>query len=912
MNITFHSFEDLSPTTLPPQVSKLVDVLQAPLPKWLDFEKLTSWCKERRVHELNEFCDAHMNDDVYGRLMVPLRDVIYLALRIEAVSSDPFSPRQTRHLWSSLIAQLGFLLNPHVETLSILSDQPFAQPKGFSSDEGTASMLISFQAERAMLNRALNPKELSDPFDHPQWKRDSEGEDTEAKESEGEESEEGDSEEESEEEDTETKESEEEESAMNVSQALWRNGVDDFYYPRVPEYDEFEADIFFGIDRKSASTPPLVDWLDLPSYTHILSGSHVWPIAIFPIFSVADSTNIIPLVASIACQRTVWGLQLPVVAFEISNVDRVGHIHIGWAEQNETHAVPSIHVIRPSKTPASGRLTSATFDLGVPESATRFGQFILSLSHQYHTIGLELPIRVPDTIRWRSDDMPPTLENLELGLHERVKDWSKDVPVDIDPLSSSDSSGIQTPVDDSFVQAAGFPPAEGGTMTKTNDTPRTDTSQSQTPSKQGFDFHHPKSPQSDTRLSGRKKLHVNSNGRCANSEFAGQVPTQCNYQEESPTIASYCHDRNVVCITSDQPEVLGTPAEMGSMCNLYRNMSRLCYPSPDSEYAVTWKDERELGVALPEAVAHLHQTFLDNWPKQDESNPQLLEDKCAKIMQRRFREVWQTVRRSTHTQDSPGSREADSRLSWDYLLSLAYVDHADEIKSDHLLLEANLRMSQNQLAKCPLVALKDTLEKLQNLAELNRRLCLQAFQDAIDMEKDSRLCDSYEKRSRATGSLTSSLISAGRNPKATHTKTLQRARIEAASGICDALLVAPIRAKVVEEDVARQAYSKYCLVKSALEHPRFGHSSSAKVKVNTPSASTDILYGFPLLGLDEDFISTSKAFKSSPLSYSKRGFLHSLKEILIYLPQLVVEYKKVDGKSETALNQSLDWWSPEQ
>ena len=120
MNIIFHTFEDLSPTTLPPQVSKLVDVLQAPLPKWLDFEELTSWCKEQRVHELNEFCDAHMNDEVYGGLMVPLRDVIYLALRIEAVSSDPFSPRQTRHLWSSLIGQLGFHLTSHSESLSIL------------------------------------------------------------------------------------------------------------------------------------------------------------------------------------------------------------------------------------------------------------------------------------------------------------------------------------------------------------------------------------------------------------------------------------------------------------------------------------------------------------------------------------------------------------------------------------------------------------------------------------------------------------------------------------------------------------------------------------------------------------------------------------------------------------------------
>ncbi|KAJ3477912.1 hypothetical protein NLI96_g10140 [Meripilus lineatus] len=886
MNITSHSFEDLSPTSLPPQVSRLVDVLQAPLPKWLDFEKLTSWCKERRVHELNEFCDAHMDDEVYGRLMVPLRDVISLALRIEAVSSDPFSPCQTRHLWSSLIAQLGFLSNPHVETLSILSDQPFAQPKGFSSDEGTASMLISFQAERAKLDGALNPKELSDPFDHPQWKRDSEGDDTETKESVG-----GGSEEvESQEEDTETKaseeaEGEEQESAMNVSQALWPNGVDDFYYPRIPEYDE--ADIFFGIDRESASTPPLVDWLDLLSHTHILSSSHVWPVAIFPVFSVADSTNIIPLVASIACQRTVWGLQLPVVAFEISNVDRVGHIHIGWAEQNETHTVPSIHVIRPSRTPVSGRLTSATFDLGVPESATRFGQFILSLSHQYHTIGLELPIRVPDTIKWRSDDMPPMLEKLELGLHERVKDWSKDVPVDIDPLSSSDSrynsrlhtlsqrltelacldssSEIQTHVDDSFIQATGFPP-EGDIMTKTNSTPCTDASQTK-----------PSSQKEESCVSTRMD--------------AAQTP---NLQTKASC--------NVTSKTS--PRRLH-PIVMIGTCGLERRGEVLPQTFERTGLTLRRTCQRELGVTQPEAVVSLHQNFLDSWPKQDGPNSQFLEKEYAEIVQPRFPVMWQIVRRSTLIQVSPitGSREVDSRLSWDYLLGLAYVDSADEIKSDRLLLEANLRMSQNQLAKCPLDGLEKTLAKLEKLAELNRQLCLQANREAIRTKKEGRLLESYSLRASAVADLVNNLINATKDLEGTHTAILKRARIEAASGMCDALLVAPISVQVDEEDIAGEAYHKYCLVKSALEHPRFAHSSSGQIKVNTPSASTDILYRFPLLDPDEDFVSTSKVFKPSSSSSSKRGFLHSLKEILIYLPQLVVEYKKVDGKSETALNQ---------
>ena len=119
MNIVLHSYEES--TGLPPDVSRLVEILQTPLPPWLDIDQLTSWCKERRVHELDDFCDAHMNDEVYGSLMEPLRDVVSLAMRIDAVSriDDEFSPRRTQYLWFSLIQRLG--LSSHLpETTSIL------------------------------------------------------------------------------------------------------------------------------------------------------------------------------------------------------------------------------------------------------------------------------------------------------------------------------------------------------------------------------------------------------------------------------------------------------------------------------------------------------------------------------------------------------------------------------------------------------------------------------------------------------------------------------------------------------------------------------------------------------------------------------------------------------------------------
>ena len=106
MNLVFHTFEEL--TDIPPDVSRLVETSQTPLPPWLDTEKLTSWCKERRVHELNDFCDAHMDDEVYGRLMGPLRDILSLAASIDTLSrvNDRFSPRRTQHLWTFLIQSL--------------------------------------------------------------------------------------------------------------------------------------------------------------------------------------------------------------------------------------------------------------------------------------------------------------------------------------------------------------------------------------------------------------------------------------------------------------------------------------------------------------------------------------------------------------------------------------------------------------------------------------------------------------------------------------------------------------------------------------------------------------------------------------------------------------------------------------
>ena len=88
-------------------------------------------------------------------------------------------------------------------------------------------------------------------------------------------------------------------------------------------------------------------------------------------------------------------------------------------------------------------------------------------------------------------------------------------------------------------------------------------------------------------------------------------------------------------------------------------------------------------------VASCHEAFLSSCEdiEQDKSNPDFLEDEYAEIVQPRFREMWQASLRSTANLNSPitGTKEADSRLSWDDLLGLAYVDAKNEVKSDHVL-----------------------------------------------------------------------------------------------------------------------------------------------------------------------------------------------------------------------------------
>lgn len=90
------------------------------------------------------------------------------------------------------------------------------------------------------------------------------------------------------------------------------------------------TDLFFGVDSVDEDTPSESQWLDLPPDAHILAGRRGWSSATFPILCVADQHNIIPLISSVACQRHVWGIDMPVLGLEVSEFGSYACLYLSW------------------------------------------------------------------------------------------------------------------------------------------------------------------------------------------------------------------------------------------------------------------------------------------------------------------------------------------------------------------------------------------------------------------------------------------------------------------------------------------------------------------------------------------------------------------------------------------------------
>ncbi|KAJ6485346.1 hypothetical protein C8R47DRAFT_1129906 [Mycena vitilis] len=190
-----------------------------------------------------------------------------------------------------------------------------------------------------------------------------------------------------------------------------------------------KSSLFYSLDEDSECDGSNADIqsLDVPLEAHILPGSgKMHERAHLPFLCVADSANIIDLMASVACQRYVWGFDEPAVGFAMSAGGLRASLVLSWVDPT-TNIVHVAHTVSDLKGGISG-----IFDFTDAASTLAFAHFVLDFSSTFCTT-TSCKSR---NFNWRSD-MAAILSRNFSDSRDRVEQWVRDVKA-----SSSEADNI--------------------------------------------------------------------------------------------------------------------------------------------------------------------------------------------------------------------------------------------------------------------------------------------------------------------------------------------------------------------------------------------------------------------------------------------------------------------------------------
>ncbi|RDB29891.1 hypothetical protein Hypma_014044 [Hypsizygus marmoreus] len=141
--------------------------------------------------------------------------------------------------------------------------------------------------------------------------------------------------------------------------------------------------------------------LDMPLSAHLLPGRgrRLW--CAIPVFAVAKSDGISPLLSSILYQRFVWGIDLPAVGITISESGDIARVILAWLDSDVNEGLPIIHVAYADEQVPCPSL--GVFDLSDPIHALMLSHFVLGLRSHFRDVaeGTRTPHVQP--LSWRSD-----------------------------------------------------------------------------------------------------------------------------------------------------------------------------------------------------------------------------------------------------------------------------------------------------------------------------------------------------------------------------------------------------------------------------------------------------------------------------------------------------------------------------
>ncbi len=100
-------------------------------------------------------------------------------------------------------------------------------------------------------------------------------------------------------------------------------------------YDPTQSEKWLATSHCFSSPPSKVSStssLDVSFHAHVLPGRGRRTNAVLPIICIADRVNIVPLIASVAYQRRVWGIEDPVVGVILAKDGFSAQVVLGWTD----------------------------------------------------------------------------------------------------------------------------------------------------------------------------------------------------------------------------------------------------------------------------------------------------------------------------------------------------------------------------------------------------------------------------------------------------------------------------------------------------------------------------------------------------------------------------------------------------
>ncbi|KAK0221438.1 hypothetical protein IW262DRAFT_1373817 [Armillaria fumosa] len=556
--------------------------------------------------------------------------------------------------------------------------------------------------------------------------------------------------------------------------------------------------------------------LDVSFHVHVLPGRGRRVNAVLPVICIADKENIVPLVASVAYQRRVWGIEDPVVGVILAKDGFSAQVVLGWTDPPDLcsdsespdddtfDGLPMVHIAY-SDSPC---VANGVFILTDPISTLAFSQFIVELRDQYDKVAqkcCDSRTAANSTFTWRSDLIdPPRLSDWREQTEEFVASWIRGLrtPSSVDteddpppyPITPPPTQPFDhTPTSDLMKKVGGgndpdisqrLGTVQGGKQTGYKGATTSKSVSKSIKSK------------STSELSATLPSISKSIQSC--SEFAKRAEYGIN-PSDPLSMTTYTYERYVLSISALTLSLsdVANRERINGFVSIYNTLS--CFRDP------TWQQEEELpdveGAYL-EAVRRCFWKQLVAVRKRQVPNIRPVNELHEPIISERLSLFfWVTLGAFCRGQRK-SVNEAESRLQWDTLIFHVLNSRASQENGVHIrsLFERSLLLSRNRFID-DLNSGRE-MEAIMSDASIRANeyhsICLASQAAVNSMDSTSAADHRVMKMQEAAASLVALHLSTetddlkGLKASATaraKSSILRRASIEPHTGICDAVVV---------------------------------------------------------------------------------------------------------------------------